>query len=266
MKNKTILLAGVAALSALSSANADLVAGWDFSQFVGSGFNSTTGIDFVGEGNAQANYSDFNTPSPDVASSVYGSIFYDGSNGSTDAANGFSFQAAPVTGNLTSIVSQTADANPFNNAGSYALLSNSGQGFTSDLSLGIDGNIQVVFQASVAGQWASATGWTLDFAAKDSTNTSSVSWEISTDGTNFTSLGITSSLTTTDSGFQVTSGLADGSDQVFFRGTFADIEVGSTRAIIDNVGISAVVPEPSTYAAIFGVVALGFATCRRRRA
>ena len=36
---------------------------------------------------------------------------------------------------------------------------------------------------------------------------------------------------------------------------------------LDNVGFSAaVVPEPSTYAAIFGVIAIAFAIARRRRA
>jgi hypothetical protein len=265
MKNKTLLLVSAAALTALSSANADLVAGWDFSQFAGPGFNSTDGSTFAGEGNAQANYSDFNSPSPDIAAASFGSIYYDGSFGSTDAANGFSFQAVPVSGNLGSGSNQTADGNPFNDSSSYAFLTNSGQGFTNNLSLGIDGNISVVFEANVFGQAAGASDWTLNFAALDSLNTSSVSWEISTDGSSYTSLGLTSSLTTTDSAFSVTSALADGSDQVFFRGTFADIEVGTSRAIFDNVGISAV-PEPSTYAAIFGVFALGFAAYRRRRA
>lgn len=267
MKNKTFLIISATALTALSSAHADLVAGWDFSQYVGPGFNSTNGADFTGEGNAQANYSDFNTPSPDVAAGAFGSIYFDGSFGSTDAVDGFSFQAAPVTGNLTSNNIQTSDLNPFNDLGSYALLTNSGQAFTNNLSLGIDDNISVVFEANIFGQGAAVNGWTLNFAAMDSLNTSTVSWEVSTDGSNYTSLGLVSSLTTTDSGFSVTSALADGSDQVFFRGTFADIEVGTSRAIFDNVGISGtVVPEPSMYAAISGLVALGFASYRRRRA
>jgi hypothetical protein len=267
MKNKTLLLVSAAALTALSSANADLVAGWDFSQFAGPGFNSTDGSTFAGEGNAQANYSDFNSPSPDIAAASFGSIYYNGSFGSTDAVDGFTYQAVPVSGNLGSGSNQTADGNPFNDSSSYAFLTNSGQGFTNNLSLGIDGNISVVFEANVIGQAAGASDWTLNFAAKDSLNTSSVSWEISTDGSSYTSLGLTNNLTTTDSAFSVTSALADNSDQVFFRGTFADIEVGDSRALFDNVGISgAVVPEPSTYAAIFGVFALGFAVYRRRRA
>ncbi|HAV14087.1 MAG TPA: hypothetical protein DCX06_11445 [Opitutae bacterium] len=267
MKTKTLIIASAAALTALSSANAGLVAGWDFSQYVGPGFNSTNGADFTGEGNAQANYSDFSTPSPDIAAGSFGSIYFDGSFGSTDAVNGFTYQAAPVSGNLTSSNIQTADLNPFNDLGSYALLTNSGQSFTNDLSLGIDDNISVVFAANVTGQGAGADDWTLNFAAMDSLNTSTVSWEISTDGSNYTSLGLQSSLTTTDSGFSVTSALADGSDQVFFRGTFADIELGTSRAVFDNVGISGtVVPEPSMFAAIAGVVALGFASLRRRRA
>lgn len=267
MKNNILLIAGAAAFAATTTAHAGLFSGWDFSQYVGEGFNSTNGADFTGEGNVQANYSDFNSPSPDIAAGTFGSIYFNGSFGSTDAVNGFSFQAAPVSGNLTSNVIQTADLNPFNDLGSYAFLTASGQTSTNNLSLGIDDNISVVFEANIFGQGAGVDGWTLNFAAKDSLNTSSVSWEISTDGSSYTSLGLTSNLTTTDSGFSVTSALANGSDQVFFRGTFADIEVGTSRAIFDNVGISGtIVPESSTYAAIFGVVALGFAACRRRRA
>jgi hypothetical protein len=268
MKNKKLILFGLAAI-ATATAHADLVAGWDFSQYMGSGANSVDGSSFAGEGNAQANYSDFNSPSPDVASGAFGSIYFDGSFGSTDAVNGFtSHEAGPVTGNLLSNNLQTADGNPFNGAGSYNTLTYSGQTFTNDLSLGIDDNISVVFSADVSGEWVAGSDWTLNFAAIDFLNTSSVSWEISTDGVNYSSLGLTSNFTTTDTGYSVTSSLADGSDQVFFRGTFADIDTGTSRVLIDNVGIHAseAVPEPSTYAAIFGAIALAFTVSRRRRA
>lgn len=264
MKTKKTLVAGVAAFAAVASANATLVAGWDFSQYVGSGFNSTNGADFVGEGNAQANYSDLLTPSPDIAAATYGSIYFDGSNGSFDGANGFASTISPFSGSLTSALVQTADLNPFD---SHAQLANSGQGATQFLSLATTVNEAIVFSADVSSLGQAGSGWQLNFAALDSTDTSSITWEVSTDGVNYNSLGVTSSLTTTDAAFQVNAGATyDNEDQIFFRGTFSGVD---TQALIDNVGISAtgglsVVPEPSTYAAIFGAIALAFAVSRRR--
>ena len=45
--------------------------------------------------------------------------------------------------------------------------------------------------------------------------------------------------------------------------TFANFS-GAENSFLDNIQVPAV-PEPSTYAAIFGVIALGFAACRRRK-
>lgn len=45
--------------------------------------------------------------------------------------------------------------------------------------------------------------------------------------------------------------------------TFANFS-GAENSFLDNIQVTAV-PEPSTYAAIFGVIALGFAACRRRK-
>lgn len=264
MKTKTTLLAGVAALAAVASANATLVAGWDFSQYFASGFNSINGGDFAGEGNAQANYSDLLSPSPDAAAGVFGSIYFDGSNGSFDGANGFASTISPFTGNLASGSIQTADLNPFNNAGSYALLQASGQTFTNDLSLQTTVDGAIVFSADVSSLGQAGTVWQLNFAGLDAGG-SSVSWEVSTDGTNYISLGAGADITLSgvDTLYTVNAGAAyDNEDQIFFRGTFSGV---TSQALIDNVGISAtVVPEPSTYAAIFGAIALAFAAARRR--
>jgi hypothetical protein len=47
--------------------------------------------------------------------------------------------------------------------------------------------------------------------------------------------------------------------------TFANFS-GAENSFLDNIQVvGTAVPEPSTYAAIFGVIALGFAACRRRK-
>jgi hypothetical protein len=46
--------------------------------------------------------------------------------------------------------------------------------------------------------------------------------------------------------------------------TFANFS-GAENFFLDNIQVVGAVPEPSTYAAIFGVIALGFAACRRRK-
>jgi hypothetical protein len=266
MNLKIFFFLVVLGASSIATASAQsLFAGWDFSQFSGSGFNSTNGTDFTGEGNVQANYSDFLSPSPDIAASSFGSIYYNGTNGSSNAANGSFADISPFTGSLNSVSNQTSDGNPFNDSSSYAVLGDSGQTFTNDLLLAVDGNFAIVFEANVFGQGVGANTWQLNFAAQDTTNASTIGWGVSADGANYTSLGLTSSLTGADSGFSVIAGSAfDGEDQVFFRGTFAGVD---TRALIDNVGIGGtIVPEPSTYAVIFGSLALTIAVYRRRRA
>jgi len=268
MKTKTTIVAGVAALAAVASANATLVAGWDFSQYFSSGFNSVTGGDFVGEGNAQANYSDLLSPSPSAAAGVYGSIYFDGTNGSFDGANGFTSTISPFSGNLASGSIQTADLNPFNDAGSYALLGASGQTYTNDLSLQTTVDGAIVFSADVSSLGQVGSGWQLNFAGLDAGG-ASITWEVSTDGSSYTSLGAGADVTLSgvDTLYTVNAGAAyDNEDTVFFRGTFSGV---TSQALIDNVGISAtggvsVVPEPSTYAAIFGAIALAFAAARRR--
>ena len=85
-------------------------------------------------------------------------------------------------------------------------------------------------------------------------------------GTNFTSLGTQAINTTQASGGQAVSILLDPSitaSDITFRVNFDDIDTGAN---FDNLQVSGtVVPEPSTYAAIFGVIALGFVAYRRRK-
>lgn len=260
MKNKVKVITFAAlATSFVATAQAqDLVAGWDFSQFFG-GANSVTGSDFVGAGNVEANYSDFFSPSPDIGAAALGSIYYEGSFGSTNTNPGnFGAPVQPATGNLTSVNLQTADGNPFNDQGSYNLLTASGQGFTNDLQLGVNGAFDIVFEADLTSLGLLGDDWTLTFAGLG--DGASASWSVSTDGSDYTSLNQTTSFTNLDSSYQVNVGALQ-SDKIYLLGSFTG------NSLIDNVGISALtspIPEPSTYAAIAGALALAFVAYRRR--
>lgn len=111
----------------------------------------------------------------------------------------------------------------------------------------------------------------------------SVAFQYSTDGTNWTSAtagdsgafstnassyGFTTPVSTTSRTVTLTSlNLASGSD-VYFRWNFNTTGANSQGIGLDNFSITAstsAIPEPSTYAAIVGAVALGFVAVRRRR-
>jgi hypothetical protein len=84
-------------------------------------------------------------------------------------------------------------------------------------------------------------------------------------GSNFISLGTELIDTLQASGGQQvsTSVLSDVTNDITFRVGFNNIDTGVN---FDNLQVSGtVVPEPSTYAAIFGAIALGFVAYRRRK-
>jgi len=111
------------------------------------------------------------------------------------------------------------------------------------------------------------TDYRFGFAAgqlQDGTSSLAVSY--STDGgSNFNLLQNVNVTTRTNLGGQAYDIDASGfsASNVIFRVGFTDIDIG---ILIDNVQVAGTaVPEPSTFAAIFGVIALGFAAIRRRR-
>lgn len=264
MNTKKIILSALAATSALS-ANAVMIAGWDFSQF------QTSGVNFIGGsvlvGSANANYSDFSSPAPDFANSVFGSIYYDGTNGSSDATNGLDLNPAndtvvPVSGAVTANGSVAGDGSVFGSSGSFLLLDVSGQPFREDLSLRADAGSALVFSADLSSTSFFGNDWEISFGA-EAASASTISWEFSTDGSSFFSAGVTSNIgaeaaETVDFGTSL-----DGATQVFLRGTFAGDAI-----TLDNVAISATtaVPEPSTYAMIMAGIAGVVVYFRRRRA
>ncbi len=270
--NKKIALTLTAAVALSATAQADtLIAGWDFSQYFGTGFNSTNGMDFTGAGEAQANYSDFSIDPPvksaNPSNSVYGSIFFDGTNGSSDGNPGTlnGFEIAPATGNLVSANNgPTADGLFYNDLGSYNTLKAFGQEFANNLNLELHSTFDtksIVFYGNSTNQ---TTDWLMTFAAltTNGDTAATITWEYSLDGMAYVNAGVTSNITNLDTGYTVDlPSMTDFEEDVYFRGTFNGID---QRLRIDNVSIrGVVVPEPSAVGGLFGLAALLIA---RRRA
>jgi hypothetical protein len=263
--NKKFLAALLATTMAVSSARAVLIAGWDFSQYLGDGIGSTNGSTLTET--LSANYSSLDTTfGAGAASAAFGTLYYDGSFGSTNVnPDGTNDAIWPTSGSLNSNLSA---GGPFDR---HTVLANEGQQFTQFLSLTNQSAVTLVFKADLTSTTFSATNWSLSFGAKTFASTASVGIAYSTNGSSYTALS-NQSLTTTDTAYSVAlTGLGE-TQTSFVRLTFAAPSGGGVgQSIIDNVAIlgtvdlATPVPEPSTYAAIFGVLALGGAAWHRRR-
>tara|TARA_A100001015_G_C15014372_1_gene724752 strand:+ start:1706 stop:2422 length:717 start_codon:yes stop_codon:yes gene_type:complete len=129
---------------------------------------------------------------------------------------------------------------------------------------------EVVFQATptnLSQAPAGTTGfnaWSVSYAGVSSSSTVSLGWSFSTDGTSYTSIS-SDTLSSSDSAYSL-SGFADTvtSDTLYLKADISNFTEGSFS--LDNIAVyGTAVPEPSTYAALFGFVALVVAMVRRKK-
>jgi hypothetical protein len=245
------------------SAQAELIAGWDFSQYSGDG-SLDTDNDFTGEGTLDANWSTVGAL-PDGGgpeANPYGTMYIDGTNGSslTDFEFGFPAEFAASAGGLVSNGDRPVvegASQPFGSCAATAPQLN-----CLPLKMKAISAVDVVFQATLAPEAAFGNDWVLSFAGTADTVSKNVTIETSTDGIVYDSVG-SELLTAVDSEFVVALGAAlDGAQSVFVRlGLTGSLTDGSN---LDNVALSAnVVPEPGT-ASLLMVGLLGIASLRRR--
>ena len=235
-------------------AHAEMIAGWDFSQYFGSGFLTIDGATFTDT--LDANYSDLDpTFNAGAESAAFGTMYIDGSFGSTDVAEGSGTEEIiPFTGSLAG----NADAPAVNPFESFSILTNEGQMFTSQLSLRGDATSSVVFEADVSSVAGTRSNWRVTFAGRNLSGQSDVGIQFSTDGSSYTSYGSVT-LLTSEAAFDVALGTAT-SAMGYVKFDFAPPN-GTDLPIIDNVAIE--VPEPN--AAAMGWLALGTLACMRGR-
>lgn len=229
-----------------------MLAGWDFSQYAFDGFSSVDGANLTGSANANytGNSADF------TGGASVGTMYYDGTFGSS-AFNLSASQVAPQGVGDTNVGNQGF----FGTLGSLAALDSQGQEFTNAKAFGLSTNGAFTFAISAGG---SSDFTSLNYAAYNSNDASAtLTWEYSTDGTNFNSLEA-DAITNSATEFNVDLSAITGASTAYIRGTLSGLD--TNLFYLDNVAVSGtVVPEPSTYAAIFGAVALAFAAVRRRK-
>jgi len=255
---KTFLLsiAALAASASFASAQVQYLAGFDFSQYFSPAIGPIIDVPNVAT-TYEADLSEL-ASSPNnygLTARPYGKMYVDGSFGS-DA------------------ISTTAGDNDiFTTTGSLGLGSNLGdvnsfdQGVTATRKQKLfaandwdGGNGSIVFSATPGTAYKN---FFIQFASlKVSGADETISVEFSKDGTNYDAVGTATVVASESLHTLSLAGVTDVvDDEVFFRLNWNNT---SGAAAIDNVVIGGEVPEPSTYAAIFGAVALGVVALRRR--
>lgn len=241
----------------------ELIAGWDFSQYQGDGFLSIDGVGFTDT--LDANYSSLDpTFGAGIESAAFGTMYMDGSFGSTAVPVGTGTEAFTVTqqpGQLPT--SNCAALNPCENFG--VLQSEGGQLFVQSNSMLVTNAVSVVFQADLSSVEQTRDSWRLSFGAKTFSGIESgnaqVSIDFSTDGSSYANVA-NLEITPADTQFIVSLGDVE-SETAFARFNFSAPE-GIFQPLLDNVAIE--VPEP--IAALSGATAVsvlaGLAAARRR--
>lgn len=242
---KILYITGLSVGAVLSSQAQTLIAGFDFDSF------------------PDANYSDLGlggSVNDGAAAAAFGTFsFQDGGTSNTFPA--VQTGSGSLTANATLVSSVRVPG--FNNT-----MDTSGNGWLQADDLGAlssaDGGF---FDFNISTGGTLYEDFTFSFAAAQSQGgTTQLNVEYSIDaGSSFIDLGDLSVSALESSGGESLSvdALGFSASDVIFRVNFTDIATG-TR--FDNVQVSGtVVPEPSAFAAIAGVLVLGFAATRRRR-
>ena len=251
------LVAGILVCVA-SSAHAYVVAGWDFSQYLGDGILSVDGQGYVTT--LPANYSNLDpTFNAGAESAAFGTMYMDGEFGSTsvDPADPVLPIVAPTAGSLASNLyapAQEFGSNPFD---SQSILVDEGQMFFNLQSLTASQAASIVFKADLGSVSQTASNWRVTFGGKMSSGTSMVGVDASFDGSGF---GIAGSVTLTDADTQYVVDLGPTEAQtVYVRLNLHPAD--SDWPIIDNVAVE--VPEPGATAQVAAAL-LGLFFVRRR--
>lgn len=259
MKKTITITAALFAIFA-GSAFADLVAGWDFSQFTFDG-DDDTDFQFDGTTSLNANYSDldlgldaFATPGFGGGAAAYGQATW---------AAPSTFSGYDAINNLGGLYSGQGLVGISTVVGSFDLGPGSlNDGQLNDSAFGIfnlAGDASAITFALTPGttydSWAiQLAGITTDGGA------GTVALTSSNDGVTFGGPSTTFNLTGSDALYTFDLFGLGVDDSVFVRMVF------SSNAVIDNLAVSGTaVPEPSTFAVLLGVVALTYASIRRRK-
>ena len=273
---RSALLAAVAAVTvSQASAQVNLLAGWNFGQFIGAGAPSTDGLNGVPGTSIPSNYSLAIRPTDDDSGTNQagksdvpfaagtGLISFDST--SNAAASDWLLNAELVAGNV--LVGELNAIDAANGTLVNFLSIYNGDVYNSNLRFIANGSSIRDFTISLstagyadynAGDFAQPNDSNLTLSAFRNGASGSIEWFF-----NGSSLGVTAPTSGTFAGFSVDL-------PAKFYGQSSAVLVGRVTGdiVIDNVqinGVTAAIPEPSTYAVLAGLGALALASFRRRR-
>jgi hypothetical protein len=260
------LLTGACAIVAAAvaaPAHAEMIAGWDFSQWFTAGVLSTDGASL--QNTLPANYSNLDpTFGAGAESAGFGTMYMDGEFGSTDVTPTPGMgteEMIPSAGSLASnLDAGVPGSQPFD---SFTVLQAEGQDFQNLLGMIANDALSVVFKADLSSSSFTGSDWSVSFGGQTIGGTSTVGVEFSTDGVSYTSYGSVV-LNTADSLYSVNLDTGEAT-MGFVRLNFSPEDVNS-KPIIDNLAVNAtLVPEPGMLTlGLTGVLGLWAFTRRRR--
>lgn len=248
MKRTMLVIAAALGLifGSAGSVQAVNVAGWDFSQYAGDGLRTTDGSTFPTT--LDANYSSLDpTHNAGTEAATFGEAM-------------LSATVLPNANGLSANLGGSASAFGENSFDAHNVLAAEGQTYTEYLGITTQSAATVVFKADLTSIADSGWGWSVSFAGKTLSGTSSVDVEFSTDGSSYTSYGSVP-LTTDEAAFDVTlTGVT--TDEAYVR---LSLDPSLGQPIIDNVAVDAIyVPEPGMALQLAAGV-VGLLTLARRR-
>ncbi|MDP0500124.1 MAG: hypothetical protein Q7P63_08475 [Verrucomicrobiota bacterium JB022] len=248
---RTLLCCAAAACTPLAQAEETLVAGWDFSQYAA---YSLIGLDYTFTDHLWANFSGLDQSGNSIAFSGpdeyhYGTFYYGGQFGSDALVDSSDiFRGITTSGDLSA--NSEAAIHPqwgagFNDTSKTSFLLEEGQGFVNSIMLDFAPDMagqKIVFQANV-GAGREGYGWALSYAGKLSLfGATTISWEYSADGVNYTNTGIVHTLTPEAASYSLdAAALAglEGAGAVYFRATLGAFGDVTDSPQMDNVAIRA---------------------------
>lgn len=260
------VVAVAVALGAAGTAHAEdaeLIAGWDFSQYFGDALLSVDGETYTSV--LSANYSALDpTFGAGAESADFGTMYIDGSFGSTAVAAGSGNE--PFLPSQALLGSLASNLIPDGNGGTpfdfFSVLSTEGQSFTELMAMIASAPVSVVFEADLSSVSQTRDQWRLSFAGRTFQGTSTVTIDFSTDGSGYTNVA-SIDLTEVDTRYVLSLGSVTAST-VYTRFNFSP--EGVNQPFIDNVAIQVpeVGPAGATLAAILSLALLRRAARPRR--